>query len=85
MERAVALGNISISFPMDLRDKLLNVSGVVDANFIYGPYDFYVIVEAETEEELMDVTARIRGIEGVASTMTCRVISPEVPMASVKE
>jgi len=85
MEEALVLGSIAFSFPRDLRDKLTSIPGVTDANFIYGPYDFYVKVKTETKEELRDAITQIRSIEGVQSTMTCNVVSMQAAQGSAKE
>ena len=81
----MVLGVLAFSFPRDLRDELMSVPGVVDVNFIYGPYDFYVMIKTETKEKLREVVLRIRGIEGVRSTMTCNVVSMRPTESPVKE
>ncbi len=35
IEQALVLGVLAFSFPRDLRDKLMSIPGLVDANFIY--------------------------------------------------
>lgn len=81
----MVLGSIAFSFPRDLKDKLISIPGVTDANFIYGPYDFYVKIKTETKEELRDAISQIRNIEGVQSTMTCNVVSMQATQGSAKE
>ena len=85
MEKALILGEVAYSFPGDMLEKLRGINGVSDAGFIYGPYDFYVIAETDTKEEMWGVVSRIRGTEGVNSTMTCNVVSPSPPGRSPKE
>jgi hypothetical protein len=85
MEKALILGGVAYSFPGGMLDRLREIPGVVDADFIYGPHDFYVVASTETKEELWDVVSKIRGTEGVTSTMTCNVVSLQPPNSSPKE
>ena len=75
MEQAIILGKLALSVPRDIVKKFKGVSGVTDANLIFGPYDFYIIVNAETKETLGEAVLQIRSIAGVSETMTCYVIS----------
>jgi DNA-binding Lrp family transcriptional regulator len=74
MEQALILGTQTFAFPIKMLKELRSVPGVTSANFIFGPYDFYVRVETETKEELGEVVIRIREIEGVRTTMTCSIV-----------
>ena len=44
---------------------------VIEAHFLYGPYDGYVKIEAESSHVFQDFVAEIRRIDGINSTMTC--------------
>jgi nitrate reductase NapAB chaperone NapD len=77
MEKAVILGNLSRSFPVEMLDNFKSIKGVIDADFVFGPYDFYVVVQAEEKEKLSETSLRIRFTEGVTSTITCNVVNKE--------
>lgn len=85
MVQALVLGNVAFSFPKELKNELMNIPEVNDANLIYGSHDFYVILKAEKEKELMEAITQIRGIDGVQSIMTCKVVNPLFPTGFVKE
>jgi DNA-binding Lrp family transcriptional regulator len=51
---------------------LTKLKGVKLAHTVTGPFDIILLVEAKTLQELGDVIlSKIRGVEGVARTMTC--------------
>ena len=77
MEKAVILGSLARSFPLEILDKFKSLKGVVDADLLFGPYDFYVVAQAEEKEKLSELALKIRFTEGVASTTTCNVINKE--------
>lgn len=74
MEQALVLVVLAFSYPRDMLDKIKSIPGVIDANFIYGPYDLYVMVKTETKDELREAIIQIREIDGIRSTMTCNVV-----------
>jgi DNA-binding Lrp family transcriptional regulator len=48
--------------------------GVIEANYIYGPYDIYVKIEGDTRESIRNlVYDKIRGLYGIRSTTTCLI------------
>jgi len=75
MEKAIILGNLTRSFPMETLDNFKKLKGVIDADFLFGPYDFYVVVQSEEKEKLSEIALKIRFIEGIASTITCNVVN----------
>jgi hypothetical protein len=75
MEKVLILGKMSHRVQRDILDQIRDLDGVTDAQFIFGPYDFYVTVETETKEEVGDTVWKIRGFEGVLDTITCYVVS----------
>lgn len=77
MEKAIILGSLARSFPMEILDNFKSIKGVIDSDFIFGPYDFYVIVQAEEKENLSAIALKIRFTEGVTSTITCNVVNKE--------
>ena len=74
MEQALVLVMLTSKYPTALPDMLKKIPGISDANFIYGPYDFYAIVKTETKEEIRDIIIQIRSMDGVKSTLTCHVM-----------
>ena len=77
MEKAIILGSLTRSFPLDTLDKFKSIKGVIDADLLFGPYDFYVVVQVEEKEKLSETALKIRFTEGVASTTTCNVVNKE--------
>jgi DNA-binding Lrp family transcriptional regulator len=77
MEKAVILGSLARSFPTDIPDKFKSIKGVIDADLLFGPYDFYVVAQAEEKVKLDEIALKIRFTEGVASTTTCNVVNKE--------
>ena len=77
MEKAVILGSLARSFPAETLDKIKSIEGVIDADLLFGPYDFYVVAQAEEKEKLSEIALKIRFAEGVASTTTCNVVKKE--------
>lgn len=52
------------------------VSGVIESEMLYGPYDAYVLIEAEDSQTLQDIViGNVRNIDGIESTLTCFVAS----------
>lgn len=74
MEQALVLIMLQSSYPTALPEMLKKITGISDANFIYGPYDLYAIVETETKEKMRDIIVQIRNMDGVKSTLTCNVM-----------
>jgi len=75
MEKALILGKMSHRVPVDVLETIKKINGVAETCFIFGPYDFYVIVETETKSRVGDIVWQIRSIEGVLDTITCYVVS----------
>lgn len=72
METAMVLINLNASMEYETLSELKKVEGVKEAHFVYGPYDAYAMVEAESLQQLQDIViGRIRGIKGIRSTVTC--------------
>ena len=75
MEKALILGKLSHRVTKDVAEKYKKIKGVTDANLIFGPYDFYVLLKTDTKEEMGDIAFQIRSIEGVLDSLTCYVVS----------
>ena len=74
MDKALVLLTLEPTSERKVLDTLRTLKGVVEAHFLYGPYDAYVIIEAQTSSAIQElVIEKIRRIEGISSTMTCFV------------
>ena len=72
MVKAIVLVNTDTDMGPELSEEIRKYPGVVDARLIYGPYDMYVKVDAETEDEVRAlVLDKIRNHHGIKSTTTC--------------
>ncbi len=63
--------------PGETLTKITAIKGVKEAEYITGPYDFYLTVQAETREELSKIVTTLRETKGIKETMTCLVLSPK--------
>ncbi len=62
----------------DVVRQLKRVTGVVEANFTFGPYDAVAIVEAEDIKHIGRVIyQQIQPIPGVLDTLTCLAADTE--------
>jgi len=67
--------NAEVGSEAEVLKKLKKTAGVKEAYLVYGVYDIVAKVEAETMKKLREVIAsKIRGIDGVGSTLTMIVI-----------
>jgi len=67
--------NAEVGLEAEVLKELKKIADVKEAYFVYGVYDIVAKVEAETMKELREVIAsKIRGIDGVRSTLTMIVI-----------
>ncbi len=78
MEKAVIFGNLAYTFPREIVNDFRSMQGVTEAELIFGCYDFYLIVQVETEEKLTETALRVRFTKGVINTMTCRVVNASI-------
>ncbi len=75
MEKSIILGKITHRVPSNILETFRAIEGVIEANLIFGPYDFYILVQTESKEKLIDTTLKIRSIGGVLDSLTCYVVS----------
>jgi hypothetical protein len=71
MQRALILIKSKSQADVVLFNKLKIYPGVVEANMIYGPYDFYTLCENPSTMGIKKLVLDIRNLPGVVSTMTC--------------
>jgi DNA-binding Lrp family transcriptional regulator len=74
MEQALILIILSPSFKSETLEKIRKIPGVLMAHLLYGPYDLFATVKANTLEEMRATVIIIRETEGIKSTITCNVI-----------
>jgi len=72
MDKALVLLTVEPGMGPEVLDVLTEIEGVVEAHFLYGPYDAYVMIEGENTTVLHNIIIdNIRQIEGINTTMTC--------------
>ena len=75
MEKALILGKLSHRAPKNILEEIEKIKGVNDAELIFGPFDFFVIISTEEKELMADIVLKIRSIDGVIDSLTCYVVS----------
>jgi hypothetical protein len=78
VRKALILGQLEsqasgVKIPETLA-KISSLPGVKDTEYIAGPYDFYLIAEVDTQEELDKTVTSLRNIKSIKETMTCLVL-----------
>jgi DNA-binding Lrp family transcriptional regulator len=74
LDKAIVLLTLEATVEQTILNKLMTLEGVIEAHFLYGPFDAYVKIVAENSQQLQDIIInQIRNIEGIRSTMTCFV------------
>ena len=73
MEKAIVMGKLSHRVPKNIIESFKTVEGVFDVNTVFGPYDFYAVINAESKEMLRDISLKIRSFDGVLDTLTSYV------------
>ena len=74
MEQALILVILAPSFKPETLEKIRKIPGVAMANLLYGAYDLFATIKADTLAELRVTVLKIRETEGIKSTITCNVI-----------
>ena len=74
--RAFILIETEVGMADTVSSQVREISGVVAADDVTGPYDVIVQAEAASVHELGKmVVSRVQLIEGITKTLTCPVIS----------
>ncbi len=74
MDNALVLLTLEPNIGSVVIEDIRKTDGVIDSNFLYGPYDGYAMIEAADTAELQDIVIdTIRQIDGIRSTVTCFV------------
>jgi DNA-binding Lrp family transcriptional regulator len=72
MDKALVLLTLEPNIGSGVIEDLRKTDGVIDSNFLYGPYDAYTMIEAANTTELQNIVIdTIRQIDGIRSTVTC--------------
>lgn len=75
MAIAYVLTTVEPGYVKTVLDGIRNVTGVIDANAVTGPYDIIAKVEKENADAIgKSVVAEIQTIEGVERTLTALVV-----------
>ncbi|MBN1682118.1 Lrp/AsnC ligand binding domain-containing protein [Candidatus Bathyarchaeota archaeon] len=68
----IVLMTLETDTEREVLKELRQIPNVTEAHFLYGPYDAYARVEANTTNELQTIVLeKIRLIKGIRSTTTC--------------
>jgi DNA-binding Lrp family transcriptional regulator len=74
MDKALVLLTLEPDTVAEVLEEIMKIEGVIEARFLYGPYDGYAMIEAHNSGDLQTIVIdTIRQIEGIRSTMTCFV------------
>lgn len=77
MRKAYVLVNTQIGEARMVRDRMLTIEGVTQAECVYGVYDVVIMVEHENNDKLKQIiTEKVRQVDGVRSTLTMILTSP---------
>jgi DNA-binding Lrp family transcriptional regulator len=74
MTQALVLLLVDPKIESSVLTEIRAAPGVIEANYIYGPYDIYVKIEGDTKESIRNlIFDKIRGLYGIQSTTTCLI------------
>jgi DNA-binding Lrp family transcriptional regulator len=74
MEQALILVVLAGSFKRETIDEIRALPGVTSAYFLYGPYDLYVMIQADDREVIRQTVMKLREMDSVKSTLTCNIL-----------
>ncbi len=76
MPEALVLINTDVGAEEEVLGQIKNINGVKEIYMVYGIYDLYTRIEADTVEELKNIiSTKIRRLPKVRSTITMVVVS----------
>ena len=73
--RAFILIETEVGMADSVSTQVREISGVIAADDVTGPYDVIVQAEAPSVHELGKLVGKVQLIEGITKTLTCPVIS----------
>ncbi|MEL9940265.1 MAG: Lrp/AsnC ligand binding domain-containing protein [Ignisphaera sp.] len=83
MPEALVLINTDVGAEDEVLAQVKSIDGVKEAYIVYGIYDLYAKIEAESIEKLKDiVSSKIRKLPKVRSTITMIVVSTKANSSS---
>jgi len=74
MEQALILVVLAGSFKRETIDNIRALPGVTSAYFLYGPYDLYVMIQADDREVIRQTVMKLREMDSIKSTLTCNIL-----------
>lgn len=75
MVQAYVLIQTEVGKAAEVAQKIAEISGVISAEAVTGPYDAVVHTQAEDVDSLGKlVVAKIQAVEGITRTLTCPVV-----------
>ena len=74
MEQALILVVLAGSFKRETIDNIRALPGVTSAYFLYGPYDLYVMIQADDREVVRQTVMKLREMDSIKSTLTCNIL-----------
>jgi len=74
MEQALILVVLAGSFKRETIDNIRALPGVTNAYLLYGPYDLYVMIQADDREVIRQTVMKLRAMDSIKSTLTCNII-----------
>ncbi|MGE5556789.1 MAG: Lrp/AsnC ligand binding domain-containing protein [Methanocella sp.] len=81
MVSAVVLLSTGLDAPDKVVDNLRSIKGVEEAHALYGVYDLFVKIRADSIDDLKNMTKkRIKKVAGVTSSLTLMVTDPPTHM-----
>jgi len=74
MTKALVLMTLEPDSGREPIETIRRLTGVIESEMLYGPYDAYALIKAKDSEILREIIIqKIREIDGVQSTLTCFV------------
>ncbi len=76
MVQAYILVQTEVGKAAAVATEIADLTGVIAAEDVTGPYDVIVRAEADSVDELGQlVVARVQGVPGITRTLTCPVVN----------
>ena len=75
MKKAIVLVNIFPNHMEKVLQDMKKISGVEQVNMVYGVYDVFAIIHAQTTSKLGQVVQQIRKNDYVESIKTMKILS----------
>lgn len=86
MPEALVLINTDVGAEDEVLAQVKSIDGVKEAYIVYGIYDLYAKIEAESIEKLKDiVSSKIRKLPKVRSTITMIIVSTKTNSSSERQ